>query len=249
MKTDDAFENWWSSKWKEREDLFNECFGETDPPKTVNAFYWDDIEICVPGGCALTFPPIAQRKEWLTISHGLTQPAGPDDLSNSQGFSGYGYEFGILTESKASWCTTALYQLITYLKQSGNPIDRGHRVPMWFSNEGNELSVHLGKPSSKDSPTGSVRAMLFWPHMSFSKGFSTSTGHFSVLIGTTITQSEWDIAKMSTSTHLLLLLADAGVHQVSTIHRQPVALDRWESIKSLSEVEASSELFKAFHVS
>lgn len=182
-----SYRDWWESAWSEREALFKTVFGETSPPGKVISFNWDDFELRIPGACALVFPPAqGHRHEWLTISHGLSQPLEPPQPGRTDIPSGYGYEFGFLTNAKETWCHQALWQLMTYLKQSGNNIDRGHRVPIWFSlKQESSYIVTLGKYQSDATvqPFGDMRAVVFWPYMAHPAGFDTSTGYFSVLLG------------------------------------------------------------------
>jgi hypothetical protein len=251
MKDNTAYRAWWEEKWREREDTLKGAFGETFPPATVIGFSWPDLDLSVPGACAMVFPPREpSRPEWLTITHGLTQPGGPEECHGEKSQSGYGYELGFLTRSHVTWCESALLQLITYIKQSGRPIDRGHRVPMWFSTEmDHEVSSHLGKAEVQNPSlsTSEMSAILFWPYMKYPRGFSTSTGFFSVLLGTLITQAEWDMAKATSTSHLLLLLFRAGIGQVSDIHRSTITINRtweleWERIRRVSENEAGDLL-------
>jgi hypothetical protein len=92
-----------------------------------------------------------------------------------------------------------------------------------------------------------MRALLFWPYMRHVRGFETSTGFFGVLIGTTITDLEWKMAKETSSTHLLLLLFLSGVGQRSDLNRASVVEEsrwrsEWERVRSMSESDADREL-------
>jgi hypothetical protein len=254
MDFDAEYQAWWETKWKEREELFLTAFGQTHPPGVVNAFGWPSIGASVPGGCAMTFPPRPpSRHEWLSISHGLTQPTAPAPGGEFEGPSGYGYEFGFITRAQSAWCNEALGQLLLYVMQSKAPILRGHRVPMWFSRNANgDLRPTIGVVSSDNSEVafGNMRALLFWPYMRHPRGFSTSTGYFSVLLATTITESEWRMAKQTSSAHLLLLFFRAKNGQVSELDRktvldEPAWSEEWEQIKLLSENEAEDLLLEA----
>jgi len=232
MPTYDSNHAWWQATWTERERLLKDTFGETAPNGEVHSFRWDNLDSLIPGGCALVFPPVLpERPDWLTISHGLTQPLNPPATYPSNDASGYGYEFGFLNKSHASWCRDALWLLMTYLRQSRSSIERGHRLPMWFSPDTNHSHmVNLGKPpQTKDTnPFGGMRAIIFWPYMSYPAGFTTSTGYFSILVGTTITESEWELAKATSSSHLLLILFEAGIGQASYLSRASITdCDIW----------------------
>jgi hypothetical protein len=253
MSSNISYQDWWEATWRERESLFSKVFGETFPPGKVISFSWDDLNLMIPGGCALVFPPaLPRRPEWLTISHGLTQPSEPPESDTTDVASGYGYEFGFLTRSKATWCPDALRQLMTYLRQSGASIERGHRVPMWFSsNSDSSYVATLGKHpfGSKAQLFGEMRAVLFWPYMHHPAGFSTSTGYFSILLGTTITQSEWEMAKETSTSHLLLILFEAGIGQESDLGRKTVTSDkqwrdRWQQLSKLPQAVVDEMLLQ-----
>ena len=94
-----------------------------------------------------------------------------------------------------------------------------------------------------------MRAMLFWPYMRYPGGFDTSTGYFSILLGTSITEEEWDMAKSTSSSHLLLLLFEAGIGQVCDINRRSLIEQtqwrkRWREIQSLSGDQADDLLLE-----
>lgn len=243
--SNNAYEKWWITAWSERERVLRRTFGDTAPSDSVIAFEWDDIELRIPGACALTFPPTAKTdNKWLTVTHGLTQPLEQcNEISNDR-VSGYGYEFGVITNNREQWTIAALWSVLTYIRQSTANISRGHRLPIWFSTED---EIVLGKPTASSAPVGEMRAWLFWPHMSFPSGLDCSTGFFSVLVGTLITEPEWTLAKSTTSTHLLLMLFLTGVGQVSictrpTITGQPGFEKIWREISGLTESEAGNRL-------
>jgi hypothetical protein len=251
MPSKEDYQAWWERVWGERHQLLTTVFGETSPPGMVVSFSWDDFNLMIPGACAMEFPPSgAGRPEWLTISHGLSQPLQPAKKSSSPGVSGYGYEFGFLTRSKESWCSGALYQLLTYLKESKKGIARGHRVPVFFSKScESSYKSTLGIPGSTEATFGEMRALLFWPYMAYPSGFDTSTGYFSILVGTTITQAEWELAKASSSSHLLLLLFEARIGQISDLARRTLTNDekwqkRWDEINKLSQDQADEMLLR-----
>ena len=246
-------QQWWEEKWKEREDILRSVFGETYPPGMVTSFFWDDFDSMVPGGCALVFPPRTPfRENWLVITHGLTQPLSAKEVAGVDMPSGYGYEFGFLANDNPAWAPEALQQLLTYVMQSGTPIERGHRVPMgFFPHASNIITPELGKipEEANHHPLGEMRAVLFWPYMSYPRGFSSSTGYFSILLGTTITQTEWNMAKATSSAHLLLLLFKAGIGQISDLLRPTVTnkkrwASEWQSIRCLPEEEVEQLLLE-----
>jgi hypothetical protein len=235
---------WWMSTFKEREDLLRERFGQTDPPAYVTSFSWSDPDLIIPGACALCFPPDeSDRPHWLYLSHGLTQPLEPQPRVLGR-WSGYGCEFGILTREKSHWPVEVLHQLMTYWKSEGATIGIGHRVPLAFfgRHSSNEVHPELGMVQEGGTvpPVGEMRALLFWKYGLQPKPLCTRTGYFDVLIGTTITQGEWQLAKETSSAHLVLLLARAGIGQVSDLRRQTVTEDPrwsagWDEINTLPE--------------
>ena len=249
----EAYQRWWEEKWGERELLLRSVFGETDSLNSVISFYWDDFDLEIPGACAMVFPPKpGQREHWLALSHGLTQPESPQDVRGQDEPSGYGCEFAFTTPEKADWAPDALQLLLTYLKQSARAIERGHRLPFWFFRDSSQNLVgEIGKVDRREgrSPVGEMRALIFWPDMSHPSGFDTSTGFFSILVGTTITEKEWQLAKGTSSAHLLLMLFTAGVGQLSDLNRPSVATEttlrtEWERISSLPEEAAEKELLR-----
>lgn len=241
----ERYEDWWNATWAQRESLLKATYGETDPPNTVVPFEWENIEVRVSGGCALIFPPTEQTdSQWLTVTHGLTQPQDQNMEVSPDLPSAYGYEFGIISGTRERWVCDALWQVLTYVRQGNAIIKRGHRVPVWFA--GKEQFV-LGKNSTNDRALGEMRALLFWPHMKYPAGFDCSTGYFSILIGTLITEQEWKLARETSSVHLLLLLFEAGVCQLSDRFRtcltqQATFRAAFDRISVMREEEVHQEL-------
>jgi len=240
---EDVYRFWWEKTFKEREELLRERFGETEPPGWVMPFSWNDL--IVPGACSLCFKPSTpERPHWLYLSHGLTQPLEPEPPVQGR-WSGYGCEFGILTNAESFWTIDALYQLIAYVKSKEASIGIGHRVPIAFFDKHSEGVVRpeLGMVQEDGlTPLGMMRALLFWPYMDQPKPFWTTTGYFDILVGVTITHEEWEMAKETSSTHVLYLLTRAGVGQVSDLGRTTITDDsrwsnEWESIRRLSQEE------------
>src|SRR5258707_9290438 len=177
------FQEWWEEKWKEREELLRSQFGETEPPGEVMAFFWKNLSSMIPGGCSLVFPPhYPERQEWLTIGLGLSQPLSPNETSGRNKPSGFGCEYAFLSRQKENWTVDGLGQLMTYRKQSGMPIEQGHRVPMWYySDPAGNLIPNLGRVENELGrvPIGEMRAIVFWPYLSSSTHeLQTSTGFF-----------------------------------------------------------------------
>jgi suppressor of fused protein SUFU len=246
ISEEDRFRLWWMKTFREREDLLRERFGQTDPLGYVTSFSWSDPGLVIPGACALCFPPDeTDRPHWLYLGHGLTQPLEPQPPVQGR-WSGYGCEFAILTRERSSWAAEVLYQLMTYWKSQRATIGIGHRVPLAFfdRHSSGEVLPELGMVQDGElvPPEGEMRALLFWKYGLQPKPLWTSTGYFDILIGTTITEDEWHLAKKTSSAHLLLLLARAGTGQLSNLRRQTVTEDprwsiEWEEIRTLSEEE------------
>jgi hypothetical protein len=242
---------WWERTWRERESLLVKTFGEMIPPNTVRAFYWDDIAVRIPGGCAMTFSMnYNARVAFLTLGHGLTQPISSREMHSVDNRSGYGWEFGVVTDDNNEWRFDILYQLMTYVRQSGHRIESGHRVPFSFFRTSNgQLSAALGKPSALDDARrlSDIASMVFWPLATLSRDLVTSTGRFGILIGTTISAVELDLAKQTSSAHLILLLYRSGIGQLSNPSRGPVINSaegrrNWAEIKSLPVTEVECQL-------
>ncbi len=246
ISEEDRYRLWWEKSFKEREELLRERFGQTDPPGYVNSFSWDDPELIIPGACALCFPPqSADRHHWLYLGHGLTQPLGPQPPIPGR-WSGYGCEFGIVARDKSPWAVEILYQLMTYWKSAGATIGIGHRVPVAFfdRNSGGQVQPKLGMVHDSDPvpPVGEMRALLFWKYGLQPTPLWTNTGYFDILIGTTITQSEWQMTRETSSAHVLLLLSRAGIGQESELERATVTADprwavEWDEIRALPDDE------------
>jgi hypothetical protein len=243
--SDDQFRVWWERTFKEREETLRDTFGISDPPGWVHSFSWTDFDDMIPGACALAFPPQGRRDHWLYLSHGLTQPECKSEAKASEK-SGYGYEFALITRERCEWPIDALYWILTYCKQSEQRLDLGHRLPFWFNlgANGNLLSTIGGEP---ENAHGATRAMLFWLYRAAPNRFITETGYFWILSGTTITSDEWQLAKDTSSVHLLLLLLRAGVGQICDVARHSVLDDpegraTWNKLQQLSLDEAESQL-------
>ena len=248
----DADMEWWEKTWKEREDLLRSVFGKTEPPDSVIAFSWDRLDMVIPGACTLVFPPKAQdRDHWLYLSHGLTQPLEPSSTEND--VSAYGWEFALLTSQASKWAPETLYELLSYWMESKTRMEVGHRMPMVFYPGRDEQITPMLRdlePADPYPPLGQMRALLLWPYLLYPGQFSTSTGYFGIMVGTTITQVEWDLAKATSSTHLLLLLCEEGIVQLSDLDRQSVTnratfQAKWQKIRGLSQDQAEGLLRKA----
>jgi hypothetical protein len=89
--------------------------------------------------------------------------------------------------------------------------------------------------------------MLFWPYLLPETGFVTSTGKAMIYIATGITEDEWELAKATTTAHVLLLLCRAGIGQCTDPKRRSVLSEprwkeEWQKIALLEAEQAHGEL-------
>lgn len=244
------FQEWWKRTWKEKELLIcnaygNECVSE------VIAYDWDDIDLRIPGACAMEFgPQKTNGMRYVVTSYGLSQPIGPEVVQGSQQPSGDGYEIAFASNAPIPWAAGLIQQLLTYVRQSSTFLGRGHRLPVWFRDSANGL---IGKPEPSDIPFGEMRWIVLWPDFKTPGGFNSSTGYFNMYFCTTITAEEWSFAKRTSSSHLLLLLAETGCNQTSDLLRANVVVDeanddRIQRISRLSAEQAEKELFQRYSI-
>jgi hypothetical protein len=257
----DAERIWWEKTWKEREDVMWHAFGPSHPVDAPEGYVTslDLMEMGHPGACVYTFraSPDAhefreRREYWMYATHGLSQYLTRDERDAARargvGQSGSGYEFAMLFDEPVDWIGGLLSWMMSYSK-GRSPLDVGHRVPFQFhSLELGNVQWAIGMPEPDDPPPVDVtRAILFWRYLSPFGAFTTSTGTFSIRVGTTISGPEWELAKSHTSTHLLLLLQWAGIGQRSIPGRSCVTTrdgweKAWERIRMLTELQAGQEL-------
>jgi hypothetical protein len=250
----------WERTWQERGDEVRRRFGPTDPPDYVVSFSWKDVRL--PGACALIFPPVLEtgdprgawhrRDHWLYLTLGLTQPLDKKQVERERRagkqYSSYGFELGVLTADRADWPAQALYLFLSHITEGMN-LKWGDRFAFGFQNEsGGKIVPFTGLGQDLGiTPVGDIRAVLFWPYLLPDSGFVTSTGKAMIFIATGITGDEWELAKSTTTAHVLLLLCRAGVGQRTDPGRQSVLTDprwraEWEQIARLEGEEAHAEV-------
>ena len=253
------FMAFWERTWQERSDVIGAAFGDTDPPGMVTSFSWNDRIRC-PGACALTFPPIEQRRDpirfarvdWLYTSLGLSQPKSPEDVEtnrkNGHPWSGYGYEMAMISPAKCSWAVGSIYRWLTVITD-GDETGAGHRFPFGFYvRDDGALDSFIGSATDFGvTGFGEIRGALHWPYLFPDSRLRTSTGKFDLLVATGITEAEWEFAKANSSTHIQLLLCTAGIGQRTVPERKCVVadsanLDERNRIESMSEAECALEL-------
>lgn len=250
MTDDKAFQEWWATTWREKEDIIVTSYG-TEKPTSVIAYDWDDIDLRIPGACAMQFGPLPKNMmRHIVTSYGLSQPIGPEAVVSPQAPSGDGYEIAFASSGPAPWAIGLIGQLLTYVRESSASIGRGHRLPVWFRNS---REGFLGKPEDGDVPFGEMHWIVVWPDFGNPGGFDSSTGYFNVYFCTTITTEEWAFAKKTSSAHIVLLLAELGYYQTSELNRKDAITDlanndRLQRIAKLSTEQAERELFERFRM-
>ena len=245
--------------WEERGDALKLAFGETSPPEMVISFSWPDRIRC-PGSCALVFPPIResrdpvrhQRDDWLYLTMGLSQPVDREQVKAERkagkSYSSHGFELGFIVPAECAWAADGLYGFISHITD-GVQIKWGDRFAFGVARLPNrELATFTGHPKDVAVvPFGQIRAVLFWRYLFPDWEFVASVGKFMILIATGITEREWQLAKETTTAHLLLLLCLASVGQRTLVDRRclldsPRWQDEWARIRALDAEACDREL-------
>ena len=255
---------WWERKWREREEALYQAFGPSHPTGSPESYVtaFDFSEVRLPGACAYTFPPEdgdldrgrEKREHWLYLTHGLTQWGTEKEMRAARASghrdSGRGYELGMILDEEAPWVPGLLRALMTYAHRA-KPLNAGDRMPLQFqSGEGGATRWTIGAPDPQDPPPiDETRALVFWRYLSSYGSFTTSTGTFEIRIASTITGREWELAKATSTCHLLLLLCWAGIGQRSIPGRASVTESdgweqEWKAISALS-LEQTKERLRA----
>jgi hypothetical protein len=196
-----------------------------------------------------------RRDHWLYLTLGLTQPLDEDQVKRERAagkqYSSYGFELGVLTDERVNWPSEALYLFLSHVTE-GLQLNWGDRFAFGFHRKTeDELGVFTGRPSDLGiEPVGDIRAVLFWPYLLPDTEFVTSTGNATIYIATGITEDEWQLAKSTTTAHVLLLLCRAGIHQRtdpmrSSLLSVPRWKAEWQKIAELDGEQAYAEVDKA----
>ena len=248
----------WERTWQERGDAIKLAYGETSPKDTVESFSWEDDPFRCPGACALCLPPIPEgrdpirhrRDDWLYLTMGLSQPLDKNEVKRRKAagdsYSNFGIEFAFVVPEEAKWPMEALYFFMTYMID-GEDIKWGDRFPFIFHRKADgQLEVYTGKYSGI-RPFGAIRAVLFWPFLFPDWQLLTSTGKFMVMVATGITQREWELAKQTSTAHVLLLLCRAGITQRTLPERECLLASarwqqEWENIQAMSPEQCEKEI-------
>lgn len=266
-ENEDDFIAWWERTFAAREDELDSFFGPSHPPDAAegDVLAFDrcgsgEYEILIPSGCAHVCPPNPargdreiERRNWLYVTVGLSQPSDPDerpwdDESRGRKLSGRGVEFAVITAEPGNSVATLLAELMGY-HAARSRLYEGHRMAGGFYEpEPGKVSWFLGVPERDGvTPLGPTRAFLFWPLLGSPRWYTTETGNFEILCATNISAREWEYAKLTSSTHLQLLLCRAGVGQLMSFDRpctfeNPNHRHESEKLRAISHDQANTEL-------
>ena len=239
--------------FEERRAALEAAFGPSHPPDSPEgvalSFQWDDVTI--PGGCCLVFRPASGRQDWLYVSLGLSLPPDgrrPNAARPEAVPSPYGVEIGMLVREPADWVAPVIRQVMWYVR-ARRPVGAGDRMPFGFERRADgTLLASIGEVSGAENPVfGNTRALVFWPFPEGPSNFTADGGTFDLLVATSITGAEWEMARHRSSEHLLLLLRLAGVGQRTEPGRGSVTSDpRWADafhrVHRMTRDEAAREL-------
>jgi hypothetical protein len=253
---------WWQRTFAERHALLERHFGPSHPPGSaaghVLALEWE--RIAIPGACCMVFPPgegngreRRARRDWLYVTHGLTQPLDDDHLAAlaaSDEPSGFEAEFAVLTPGPADWAAPLLQQVMWFVRDR-NPLGFGDRVPMYFERTVDGVEALLGECDDVANPiVGAMRSLVVCPLLDGPAAYATSVGSFEIRVVTPITAAERDHARRTSSVHLLLLLAKLGIGQRGDplrpcVFDDPRAAELVLAITALDDDDALDELYES----
>lgn len=256
---------WWLGVWQQREKALTEAYGESLPPGApAGTVIGMPPELQgadkIPGGSIYMFPPKpeAKRPHWLFATLGLSQPLKRDHVKEIDPYnpapSRTGFELAIAVTEPADWGVIALFQLAQLSLNPPAAIRSGSRLPFMFAKpKDQEVSLAniipiLQQPPADYQLTGQIVSLVLWPAFDRDGPFVTDTGRFDLLVGTGVTMDEWELAKTTSSIHLLWLLQKAGIGQATDPLRKSVLEDErwkkeWESIKDLSRDQILDQLY------
>jgi hypothetical protein len=262
------YERWFIRTFKEREDALDAILGPSHPPQSpeghvlsINKCGSGEHAVLIPGACLHLCPPVLasceggprERPNWVYASVGLSQPADPDDKPRNgergSNLSAHGVEFGMVVSEPAEWIGSFFAELMGYAS-AVSPIYIGHRFPFGLHRKGGKTSWFIGHPEELEVKAfGETRALIFWPYLGGPRWLTTGTGSFEFLCATAITGEEWEYAKQTSSPHLLVLLFEAGVGQLSRFDRTSLFAQtrfrrRAEDLASESREQVESTLWR-----
>ena len=218
------WEDWFEKAVAERDKkVYVDNFGETPSqiyPLPDDAFDDENFEHSEDPSLLLNFvveyAPNANRKSWLYVSSGLSNPIVDTDNKSSSEFSGLGFELIIETPEKANWPVQVLHEIMV------------SQILVSFGvGESELLDFHMIFPGIQEvlGKSKICSLVIVEPETSFSyaKGFELSSGvvDFFVLFG--ITKEEEDLL----CNNDVIDIIDAFLEQTSF----PVIDAKRESIK------------------
>ncbi len=171
---------------------------------------------------------------------GLTQPLQPGGEANR-------WEFAVRTKTYAKWAHQLFYDLLTYWLSTNGDVTQGYYLPLvFFTNASGEVCCGLTEETHGLSLTGSIRGLYFWDDAE-RLAFSTSDGGFHLMTAVAVTEDEDRLAQEATPPHLLLLLRQMDIGQVSDPERSSVlsmanAELEWERIRAMSHDDVVADL-------
>jgi hypothetical protein len=121
-------ETWYEDAMKAREDAFGRAFGPTSPRGQVLKPHDQSWELRIPGFAFLRYPPRGNRKFWLYLTDGLSQPASYADYRAGRADE-VGVELAIATAREEAWPLAMLELVAHYAVTSGRPILPHQRLP------------------------------------------------------------------------------------------------------------------------
>jgi hypothetical protein len=163
-------------------------------------------------------------------------------------YSSFGFELGFVVPGQHDWPADALHGFVSHITD-GVEVKWGDRFAFGFTEQpGGGLGGFTGHPEQLGVvPFGRIRAVLFWRYLFPDWEFLTSTGKFMVLLATGITEREWQLAKETTTAHLLLLLCRSGIGQRTLVNRRclldsPRWQEEWDKISGRDPEDCDREL-------
>jgi hypothetical protein len=223
--------DWFAQAWNERCELLDSVFGLSHPPGreegqvlSFNLDAPDDFPDAKIGRAVCNlFPPRRppaveekyRRDHWAFLTVGLSQPTEePDWTRDPDAPSGAGYELVLVVDEPAMWAAELLRTLMA-MTTTRQPIEIGVRMPFGFyTMDDGSLSWFIGTAEANGlEPADATVGMVFWPWLFPANTFTTSTGRFQLIAATNVTRNEWEMARETSTAHLVLLLCKLGLGQ------------------------------------
>jgi hypothetical protein len=142
--SDQAFAQWFESVWSDREDrVYRGLFGDLGEGVYTagDSVYKRYGKQPHPGWLnhgVFACPPTAQRRSWLYVTSGLSNPWNLDvPGKDPSGFSGLGFELVVESNEPADWAVPLLHNLMAYellvavgTYENAELLEYGNRVPL-----------------------------------------------------------------------------------------------------------------------